>query len=102
MPNAEDAYVHVGIKSGGVALDGEGKYGPNVPDPMKPWAEKAITVDAFAYHGLGILDNGTGVLSGGTPVPVAQGDRFNAVGGTVRAQLDSLVLDSGLQLEHHQ
>ena len=40
-PNAEDVYAHLGVKSGGVALDGEGKYGPNVPDPSKPWAEKA-------------------------------------------------------------
>jgi len=49
--NAEDVYAHVGIKSGGVALDGEGKYGSNVPDAAKPWAEKAITLDAFGYHG---------------------------------------------------
>lgn len=101
-PNAEDVYAHVGIKSGGVALDGEGKYGPNVPDPMKPWAEKAITIDVFGYHGLGLLDNGTGAIAGAAAVPVAQGDRFDAVGGSVRAQLDSLVLDSGVQIEHHQ
>ncbi len=43
LPNAEDLYAHIGVKSGGVALDGEGKYGPNVPDPRKPWAEKSIT-----------------------------------------------------------
>ena len=29
-----DAYAHIGMKSGGVALDGEGKYGANVPDPQ--------------------------------------------------------------------
>src|SRR5208282_839705 len=57
--NAEDVYAHIGIKSGGVALDGEGKYGPNVPEPTKPWAEKAITLDAFAFHGLNAFDNGT-------------------------------------------
>jgi hypothetical protein len=100
-PNAEDVYAHVGIKSGGVALDGEGKYGPNVPDPMKPWAEKAITIDAFTYHGLSVLDNGTGVISGGAPKPMAQGDRVEAVGGSLRAQFNSLVLDSGVQLEAH-
>ena len=60
LPNAEDVYAHIGMKSGGVALDGEGKYGPNVPDPRKPWAEKAITLDLFAYHGMQRLDNGTG------------------------------------------
>jgi len=98
--NAEDAYVHIGIKSGGVALDGEGKYGPNVPDPAKPWAEKAITLDAFGYHGLNVLDNGTGT-GGGAATPVAQQDKFDAVGGTVRAQYDSLILDVGGQYEWH-
>jgi hypothetical protein len=102
LPTAENAYVHVGIKSGGVALDGEGKYGPNVPDPMKPWAEKAITIDAFAYHGLEVLDNGTGTVAGGTPAPVGQGDRFDAIGGSIRAQLDSLILDCGIQVERHE
>jgi hypothetical protein len=101
-PNSEDAYIHLGVKSGGVALDGEGKYGSNVPDPQKPWAEKAITLDGFAYHGLNVLDNGTGSVTGGTASPIAQRDRFDVVGGTIRAQYDSIVLDSGIQLEHHQ
>jgi hypothetical protein len=99
--NAEDAYVHVGVKSGGVALDGEGKYGSNVPDPAKPWAEKAITLDAFGYHGLNVLDNGTGTVAGGAATPIPQRDKFDAVGATVRAQYDSLVLDAGGQFERH-
>jgi hypothetical protein len=98
MPNAEDVYAHIGIKSGGVALDGEGKYGPNVPDPLKPWAEKAITVDLFAYHGLTRADNGTGVTAG-TPTP--QDDRFNAVGAVAHGQWDSLMLMAGAQIERH-
>jgi hypothetical protein len=99
--NAENAYVHVGVKSGGVALDGEGKYGPNVPDPAKPWAEKALTFDVFGYHGLNVLDNGTGTVAGGTAVPVAQQDKYNAAGATLRAQYDSLQLDIGGQYEYH-
>jgi hypothetical protein len=99
--NAEDAYAHIGIKSGGVALDGEGKYGPNVPNPMKPWAEKAVTLDAFAYHGLNVFDNGTGTVGGGAASPISQGDKFNAVGATIRAQYDSLVFDGGATYEHH-
>ena len=99
--NAEDAYVHIGIKSGGVALDGEGKYGSNVPDPTKPWAEKAITLDAYGYHGMTVLDNGTGTVQGGFPAPVSQKDSFDVVGATVRAQNDSLVLDAGGQYEWH-
>jgi hypothetical protein len=99
--NAEDAYVHIGVKSGGVALDGEGKYGPNVPDPAKPWAEKAITLDAFGYHGLNVLDNGTGTVAGGSATAVQQADKFDAVGGTIRAQYDSAQLDLGADYEWH-
>jgi hypothetical protein len=101
LPNAEDAYVHVGVKSGGVALDGEGKYGPNVSDPRKPWAEKSITLDLFAYHGIARLDNGTGIVPGGAASPVLQNDRFNAFGGVVRGQYDSLLVTAGVQLERH-
>jgi hypothetical protein len=101
-PNAEDVYAHIGVKSGGVALDGEGKYGPNVPDPRRPWAEKSITVDAFAYHGMTRLDNGTGTVAGVTPAsPVLQNDRFNAVGAVAHGQYDSLLVTAGVQLEQH-
>jgi hypothetical protein len=100
-PNAEDVYVHIGVKSGGVALDGEGKYGPNVPDPRKPWAEKSITIDAFGYHGLTRLDNGTGTVAGGTAVPTRQDDRLNAVGVVAHGQWDSLIIMAGAQLERH-
>jgi hypothetical protein len=100
-PNAEDIYAHVGVKSGGVALDGEGKYGPNVPDPRKPWAEKSITIDLFAYHGLARLDNGTGTVAGGTTSLTRQDDRFNAIGAVIHGQWDSLVLMAGAQLERH-
>jgi hypothetical protein len=101
LPNAEDVYAHIGVKSGGVALDGEGKYGPNVPDPRKPWAEKSITFDLFAYHGLSRLDNGTGVAPDGTAVPTQQDDRVNAAGAVIHAQWDSLILMAGAQLERH-
>ena len=98
MPNAEDVYGHIGIKSGGVALDGEGKYGPNVPDPRKPWAEKAVTFDLFAYHGIQRFDNGTGVA----PTPVqTQNDRFNAFGGSIYGQWDSLIAKVGADVETH-
>ena len=100
-PDSEDFYAHIGVKSGGVALDGEGKYGPNVPDPMKPWAEKSITVDAFAYHGMNVLDNGTGTVPGGSANPVRQRDGFEAIGASARGQYDSLIVTTGFQLEHH-
>jgi hypothetical protein len=101
LVNAEDLYAHIGIKSGGVALDGEGKYGPNVPDPRKPWAEKSITADVFTYHGMNVLDNGTGTVAGGAALPIAQRDTILAVGGSLRMQYDSFVLTSGLQWERH-
>ena len=101
LPNAEDVYAHVGVKSGGVALDGEGKYGPNVPDPRKPWAEKSITFDLFAYHGIQRLDNGTGTVVGATATPVLQDDRFNAAGAVLHAQYDSLMIMAGAQIERH-
>jgi len=100
VPNAEDVYAHIGIKSGGVALDGEGKYGPNVPDPRKPWAEKSVTFDFFGYHGLQRLDNGTGTTAGATSA-AQQDDRFNAAGVVIHGQWDSLVLMAGAQLERH-
>jgi hypothetical protein len=100
LPNAEDVYAHIGVKSGGVALDGEGKYGPSVPDPRKPWAEKSWTLDLFAYHGLTRADNGTGATSGAA-TPVQQDDRFNAAGAVIHAQLDSLVAMAGVQVESH-
>lgn len=101
-PNAQDFYIHVGVKSGGVALDGEGKYGPTAPDPLKPWAEKSITIDAFAYHGLTRLDNGTGVIAGGPSSPVLQNDRFNALGVSLHGQYDSAVAIAGVQVETHE
>ena len=103
-PNAEDVYAHIGVKSGGVALDGEGKYGPNAPNPMKPWAETSITFDLFAYHGLNLLDNGTGVAATATTpaVPVGQRDTFEAIGGSIQGMLESLVITTGFRLERHQ
>jgi hypothetical protein len=97
-PNAEDVYAHIGIKSGGVALDGEGKYGPNVPDPRKPWAEKAVTFDLFAYHGMTRLDNGTGVAAAAVP----QDDRFNVIGASIHGQWDSLIAKVGADYEKHE
>ena len=99
--DAEDVYAHVGVKSGGIALDGEGKYGPNPPDPMKPWAETSITLDLFAYHGMSLLDNGTGTVPGGNAVPIGQKNSVGVLGGAVRGQVGSLIATAGLQYEHH-
>ncbi len=98
MPNAEDAYAHIGVKIGGVSFDGEGEgSGTGVPDPLKPWAERSITFDVFGYHGMANLDNGTGVVS-----PTMQRDRFNALGAALRVHFDSLMFTAGGQAEFHQ
>jgi len=78
-------YGHVGYKFGGVRLDGE--KGSAVPNPMKPWAESAVTVDAFAYRSSTVF---SGVR-----------DKALVLGGQLRAQLDSLELDAGAIYEMH-
>ncbi len=107
--DAEDVYAHIGIKTGGIALDGEGKYGPNPPDPMKPWQETSLTLDLFAYHGMNLLDNGTGSVAANTTpgapvltnVAVGQRDSIGVLGGQLRGQVGSLIATAGLEFEHH-
>jgi len=80
-----DFYVHVGYKAGGVRLDGEENSA--VPDPMKPWAESAVTVDAFVYHSSTASEDIR--------------DRAWTVGGQLRAQFGSLENDLGGWDEMH-
>ena len=101
VPNAEDVYAHVGFKVGGMALDGEGEEGTTSSDTQRPWAETSLTLDLFGYHGLTRLDNGTGAVAGGAQTAVRQDDRIGAVGAIIHGQLGSLVLMTGVNLEHH-
>ncbi len=95
-----NVYVHAGAKFGGVRLDGEDNS--SVPDPKQPWAETAVTVDAFFYHSKSSF---TTVDPAGTPdMPLpdlARSDVANVIGGHVRAQLESLELDAGANYELH-
>src|ERR1019366_5258292 len=95
-PASEDAYAHLGFKAGGLSLDGESGAGSG--DTSKPWEETALTFDVFGYHGLSRLDNQTGTIPGGSPAPVQQDDRINALGGLIHAQLGSLVIMAGGRL----
>ncbi len=90
--NSENAYGHVGLKLGGMRLDGEGSQGPS--DAMKPWAEDALTVDLFAYHSREHFD-----VPGTTGTPM--GDTSLTLGGAVRAQLASAELDLGAYTQKH-
>jgi hypothetical protein len=95
-----NAYVHVGTKIGGVRLDGE--ENSSVPDPKQPWAETAVTIDAFYYHSKSSFTTGDPASTTDLPLPdLARSDVANVIGGSVRGQLDSLELDAGANYELH-
>ncbi len=93
--NSEEVYAHIGVKLGGVSLDGEGADS-EVADAQRPWAETSLTIDAFAYHGMTSMDNGTNA-----PGVTGQNDKVNVVGGSLHANLGSLLMTGGVQLEKH-
>ncbi len=97
VPNAEDVYAHVGAKLGGMSLDGEGPGGVLVDNAKRPWEETSLTLDVFGYHGLNVLDNGTGAAG----TAVGQRSAINALGGSLRGMLGSLIVNAGLQFEQH-
>jgi hypothetical protein len=95
-----NAYAHIGFKVGGMRLDGE--EGSSVPDPMKPWAETAITLDAFFYHSDSRYTTPDPTSTTAMPLPdLTLGDKTNAFGAGLRAQWMSLELNSGVLLEQH-
>ena len=95
-----NAYVHVGAKLGGVRLDGENNS--SVPDPKQPWAETAVTVDAFFYHSKSSFTFADPGSTPDAPLPdLARNDVANVIGGSARGQLDSLELDAGVDFEMH-
>ena len=92
LRSAEDVYGHVGVKFGGMRLDGEGASA--AANAARPWEETAVTLDAFAYHALASADFGD---AGGIVL-----DTVNTIGGGLRAQMGSLELNAGLFLENHK
>ncbi len=88
--NPNDFYAHVGYKFGGMPLDAEKSSAP--PDPMKPWAEKALTLDAFYYHAISHF-----TASDGSDL----NDGARTYGGGVRGQWGSWELDTGAYKEQH-
>ena len=87
-PPSADAYAHVGAKIGGMRLDGEG----GGQTSSNAWAETAVTMDLFGYHSEAYFNNEVGGLSFDTTL---------AVGGVVRAQLESFVLSAGVIYQDH-
>lgn len=96
--NSENAYAHAGYKVGGMRLDGEGDKGPK--DAMRPWAEDAVTVDAFVYHSREYFLTPPAVPGEAAALPVI-GDSSFTVGGAARGQLGSLELDLGVYGQKH-
>lgn len=84
----EDYYGHLGVKLGGMRLDGEGSAGP--PDAMRPWAEAAATLYGFGYRSNTFLE--------GAP---ASNDVATTWGLGGRAQLGSAELNAGWYHDKH-
>ncbi len=84
--SSENVYGHLGWKLGGLRLDGEGAQGPK--DAMRPWAEDALTLDAFAFHSREHFPDPTATDQGA-------GNTSSTFGGTARGQLGSAELDLG-------
>jgi hypothetical protein len=87
----ENVYGHVGVKLGGMRLDGEGSTGST--DVARPWAETALTVHGFAAHA------NTEYTSAVTAGPGT--DVSNAVGLGARLQVDSFELYVEGYLDKH-
>lgn len=96
--NSENVYAHVGGKIGGLRLDGEGDSGGN---PTKPWAENALTIDAFGYRSASHFQPGGTVLGMPGAVPSPLDDLTWVVGGHLRGQLSSFEVDVGAFNEWH-
>ncbi len=88
--NPNDFYAHIGYKLGGMPLDAEKSSAP--ADPMKPWAEKAVTFDAFYYRSQSHFTAAD---------ESAVNDGTRTYGGGVRAQWGSLEFNTGAYQEQH-
>ena len=95
--NSENFYGHIGTKIGGLRLDGEGAG--KINDAMRPWEERAITLDAWVYRSVNSADFPNPDTTMTTPLVLL--DSATAVGGNARAQFDSLELNGGVYLEKH-
>jgi hypothetical protein len=91
--NSENLYFSGGYKLGGMRLDGEGSAGP--ADPMRPWAERAVTAYGFVY-------SSSERFPSPADATVAVKNSSLTVGGGVRGQLDSAELDLGYYQQAHR
>jgi hypothetical protein len=109
--NSQSVYAHIGVKIGGLRLDGEGGGASN---SEKPWAENALTLDTFGYRTGSNYQPFVPPLANGMPgtAPVDNcatkggtspclDDIVYAFGGNLRGQLGSLELNAGAYFEDH-
>jgi hypothetical protein len=89
----EDFYGRLGVKLGGMRLDGEGSAGPQ--DALHPWAETAVSLYAFGYHSNTRLNTTT------TPPPPTANDVATTWGLGGRAQYGSAELNAGWYQDRH-
>jgi hypothetical protein len=89
-----NATAHVGLKLGGMRLDGEGDTSG---DAQKPWAETALTVDMFGYRSASHFTNQADPMMASVDLD----DRTYVLGGHVRGTVGSLELNAGVSQEWH-
>jgi hypothetical protein len=88
---SENATAHLGFKLGGMRLDGENA---EAGDPQRPWAETALTVDAYGYRSASHYTNGA-------MMPAMADDLAYVAGGHLRGTVGSFELDAGVAHEWH-
>ncbi|GEJ58938.1 hypothetical protein [Anaeromyxobacter diazotrophicus] len=93
----ENVYGHLGVKLGGMRLDGEGSTGST--DTAAPWAETALTVHGFASHANSQFNNAAFVDAAGAPRSLQ--DVSNTFGVGARAQYGSLELNAEAYWDKH-
>lgn len=92
--NTQDVYAMVGFKLGGMRLDGE--PGGAAPNAEHPWGETAFSLDLFAERSVSRFHTIDAMM-----LDANLDDRALTIGGSLRAQWDSLTLDAGARLENH-
>lgn len=86
----DNCYVHLGLKLGGMRLDGEGSE--TQPNSFQPWSEKSLTLDAFFYRSKSRFN---------TALEQSLEDRAYTFGGAARLQWSSLEINAGIYQERH-
>jgi hypothetical protein len=99
VTSADNYYGRIGVKVGGLPLDGEGASG--AADAMKPWSETALGVYAFGYQANSRFSVPDPTSTTTPPATVFTNDVANVFGVGARGQLESAELNLGWYTENH-